>query len=53
VDLVQVQSREPFPGMKTTHAVEDSFPLKMQFKKSPDLKFDAKAFQKGKLHGRK
>ena len=44
--------RKPFPGMKTIYAVEDSFPLEMQFKDNPDLKFDADAFRKGKLYGR-
>ena len=44
--------REPFPGKKTIYAVEDSFPLKMQFKDNPDLEFDADAFQKGMLYGR-
>jgi hypothetical protein len=44
--------REPFPGMKAIHAVDDSFPLKMEFKDSPDLAFDEQAFQTGKLYGR-
>ncbi len=44
--------REPFPGKKTIYAVEDSFPLKMQFKDNPDLEFDADAFRDGKLYGR-
>lgn len=45
--------REPFPGMKTIYAVEDSFPLKMEFKNNPDLEFDVDAFREGKLYGRK
>jgi hypothetical protein len=44
--------REPFPGMKTIYAVEDSFPLKMQFKENADLEFDPDAFRTGKLYGR-
>jgi hypothetical protein len=44
--------REPFPGMKAIYAVDDSFPLKMEFKDSPDLAFDEQAFQTGKLYGR-
>jgi hypothetical protein len=44
--------REPFAGMETIYAVDDSFPLKMEFKDNPDLPFDAEAFKKGKLYGR-
>lgn len=45
--------REPFPGQETIYAVEDSFPLKMVVKESVDLEYDAEAFEKGMLYGRK
>ncbi len=44
--------REPFAGMKTIYAVDDSFPLKMEFKDNADLDFDGTAFETEKLYGR-
>jgi len=45
--------REPLPGHKTIYGVEDSVPLKVDFKKNPDLKFDPKAFETGAYYNRK
>ena len=52
VDSLGQIVREPFAGMKSIYAVDDSFPLKMEFKDNADLPFDKQAFQTGKLYGR-
>jgi hypothetical protein len=45
--------RKPLPGHKVIYGVEDSIPLKVNFKTTPDLKFDPQAFEKGAYYNRK
>jgi hypothetical protein len=44
--------RKPFAGMNAIYAVDDSFPLRMEFKNSQDLEFDADAFRTARMYGR-
>lgn len=45
--------RTPLPGHPVIYGVEDSAPLKITFKKIPDLKYDPKAFKEGAYYNRK